>query len=152
MTETALVQKDCVPCRGGIPPLSAADVAGLLPQVPGWKARDDDTKIEARYRFKNFRAALDFVRDVGELAEAEFHHPVSITFGWGSVAVVLQTKKIKASSRTTSLWRPTLMTSRKGSWTKPGSKPIERQSIRRADMMRSARWRCCRAACLWPRA
>ncbi len=67
MTETALVQKDCVPCRGGIPPLSAAEVAGLLPQVPGWKARDDDTKIEARYRFKNFRAALDFVRDVGEL-------------------------------------------------------------------------------------
>ena len=95
MTETALVQKDCVPCRGGIPPLSAAEVAGLLPQVPGWKARDDDTKIEARYRFKNFRAALDFVRDVGELAEAEFHHPVSITFGWGFAAVVLQTKKIK---------------------------------------------------------
>ena len=31
----------------------------------------------------------------GELAESEFHHPVSINFGWGLCAIVLQTKKIK---------------------------------------------------------
>ncbi len=30
-----------------------------------------------------------------QLAEAEFHHPISITFGWGFAGVVLQTKKIK---------------------------------------------------------
>ena len=73
MTETELVQKKCVPCRGGIPPLSATQVAELLPQVRGWKATDEDTRIEARFEFKNFREALDFVSQVGELAEAEFH-------------------------------------------------------------------------------
>ncbi len=30
-----------------------------------------------------------------EIAESEFHHPVSINFGWGFCAIVLQTKKIK---------------------------------------------------------
>lgn len=95
MAETGLSQKICVPCRGGIPPLPAEQVAALLPQVSGWEARDDASAIEARFRFKNFRVALDFVSRVGELAEAEFHHPVSISFGWGFATIVLQTKKIK---------------------------------------------------------
>lgn len=95
MTESELVQRACVPCRGGIPPLSEVQVAEFLPQVPGWATREDSTKIEAHFRFKNFRSALDFVVQVGELAEAEFHHPVSINFGWGFAAIVLQTKKIK---------------------------------------------------------
>jgi len=38
---------------------------------------------------------LDFVSQVGELAEAEFHHPLSINFGWGFATIMLQTKKIK---------------------------------------------------------
>ncbi len=42
-----------------------------------------------------FAQTLDFVTAVGELAESEFHHPVSINFGGGSCAIVLQTKKIK---------------------------------------------------------
>lgn len=35
-----------------------------------------------------------FVRQVGELAEAEGHHP-DISFGWGYATMSLQTKKIK---------------------------------------------------------
>ncbi len=95
MTESALSQKACTPCRGGIPPLSGAEVARFLPQAPGWQATDENSKIAARFGFKNFRAALDFVDRVGELAEAEFHHPLSINFGWGFAEIVLQTKKIK---------------------------------------------------------
>ncbi len=37
----------------------------------------------------------DFVIAIGELAESEFHHPASISFGWGFCTIVLQTKKIK---------------------------------------------------------
>ncbi len=85
MSETALVQKTCIPCHGGVSPLS---------QMPGREDRNNRTKIEARSRFKKFRAALDFVHRAGDLAEAEIHHPVSITFGWGYADVVLQTKKI----------------------------------------------------------
>jgi len=95
MTETALVQKMCTPCRGGVPPLTPDEVQSSLPQVTGWSATDSDTKIEATFKFKNFRQTLDFVTAVGELAESEFHHPVSINFGWGFCAIVLQTKKIK---------------------------------------------------------
>jgi hypothetical protein len=38
--------------------------------------------------------ALDFVQEVGELAETEGHHP-DISFGWGYATVSLSTKKIK---------------------------------------------------------
>jgi len=34
------------------------------------------------------------VQEVGELAEAEGHHP-NINFGWGNATISLQTKKIK---------------------------------------------------------
>lgn len=90
-----LTDKTCTPCRGGIPPLTPAEVTNLLPKAAGWQATDNHTKIEAHYRFKNFRMALDFVHQVGELAEAEFHHPLFINFGWGFATIGLQTKKIK---------------------------------------------------------
>ena len=95
MTEAALARKNCTPCRGGVPPLNPDDVRSLLPQAKGWSATDGDTKIAGEFNFKNFRQTLDFVTAVGELAESEFHHPVSISFGWGFCAIVLQTKKIK---------------------------------------------------------
>jgi 4a-hydroxytetrahydrobiopterin dehydratase len=95
MTEDALTQKTCTPCRGGVPPLTPDEVISSLTQVTGWCATDGDTKIAAEFRFKNFRETLDFVAAVGELAESEFHHPVSISFGWGFCSIVLQTKKIR---------------------------------------------------------
>ena len=83
MTEGALAQKKCTPCRGGVPPLNPDEVQSSLPQVAGWSAVDGDTKIAGEFRFKNFRQTLDFVTAIGELAESEYHHPVSISFGWG---------------------------------------------------------------------
>ncbi|MFW5984477.1 MAG: 4a-hydroxytetrahydrobiopterin dehydratase, partial [Halobacteria archaeon] len=40
----------------------------------GWDAVDDH-HIERRFDFDDFRDALEFVYDVGELAEDEWHHP-----------------------------------------------------------------------------
>jgi 4a-hydroxytetrahydrobiopterin dehydratase len=45
------------------------------------------------FRFKNFREALEFVNEVGELAEEQGHHP-DISFGWGRVEVTVWTHKI----------------------------------------------------------
>jgi pterin-4a-carbinolamine dehydratase len=56
--------------------------------------RDDGHRIERTFHFSNFRAALDFVRDVGDLAETEAHHP-DVSFGWGYATISLRTKKIK---------------------------------------------------------
>ena len=54
---------------------------------------DNAHRIEKTFRFGNFREALAFVQKVGELAEAEGHHP-DISFGWGYGTVSLRTKKI----------------------------------------------------------
>ena len=94
MTITALVEKTCTPCRGGIPPLSAEEVSVLHKQVPGWAIRDDARRIERTYPFKTFAQAFAFVHKAADLAEAEGHHP-DISFGWGYATVSLQTKKIK---------------------------------------------------------
>jgi 4a-hydroxytetrahydrobiopterin dehydratase len=82
------------PCRGGIPPLTRAEAEELLPQAPEWALMDNAHRIEKTFRFGNFQEALAFVQKVGELAEAEGHHP-DISFGWGYGTVSLRTKKIK---------------------------------------------------------
>ena len=93
MTET-LVEKICTPCRGGIPPLTQPEAEALLAQTPEWALLDEGRRIERTFRFGNFRQALAFVQEVGDLAVAEGHHP-DVSFGWGYATVSLQTKKIK---------------------------------------------------------
>ena len=93
MTET-LANKTCTPCHGGVPPLTREQAELLNTQAPDWQLVDDTRRIERNFRFKNFREALSFVQEVGELAEAEGHHP-NISFGWGNATVSLQTKKVK---------------------------------------------------------
>jgi 4a-hydroxytetrahydrobiopterin dehydratase len=89
-----LAEKVCTPCRGGVPPLAPEEAARYLGQVPGWELADDARLIRRTFRFGNFREALAFVHAVGELAEAEGHHP-DLCFGWGYATVALRTKKIK---------------------------------------------------------
>jgi 4a-hydroxytetrahydrobiopterin dehydratase len=93
MTDT-LVSKTCTPCRGGIPPLTRKLAEVFRTQTPDWQLRDEAHRIERSFGVSNFREALSFIQEVGELAEAEGHHP-DITFGWGNATVSLQTKKIK---------------------------------------------------------
>lgn len=89
-----LAQKSCEPCRGGIPPLERADAERLLRDVPEWRLDDDARTIERAFRFKDFAEAQAFAMKVGEIAEAEFHHP-TITHGWGFCTVSIQTHKIQ---------------------------------------------------------
>ena len=93
MSET-LVSKTCTPCRGGIPPLTRQQAQLFPVQAPEWQLLEEARRIERSFLFGNFREALTFVQEIGELAEAEGHHP-NISFGWGNATVSLQTKKIK---------------------------------------------------------
>src|SRR5262245_34919659 len=93
MTET-LAQKKCTPCRGGVPPLTHEEAERFRSQTPNWDLFDDSHRIERTFRFRNFQEALGFVRNVGDLAESEGHHP-DISFGWGYATISLRTKKIK---------------------------------------------------------
>ena len=92
---TGLTRESCVACRGGVPTLTDAEIADLLPQVPEWKVAEVNglKRIEREYRFKDFRQALDFTVEVGELAEREGHHP-DVHLSWGRVRVETWTHKI----------------------------------------------------------
>jgi 4a-hydroxytetrahydrobiopterin dehydratase len=87
-----LASKTCVPCRGGTPPLKGEELDDLWRQVPGWEVVEEH-HLRRRFRFKNFREALDFVNRVGELAEEQGHHP-DVGFGWGYAEVTVYTHKI----------------------------------------------------------
>lgn len=87
-----LASKRCVPCEGGTPPLKGEDLGRLAPQVPEWRIVEEH-HLRRRLRFKNFREALNFVNEVGELGEKQGHHP-DITFGWGYAEITIFTHKI----------------------------------------------------------
>lgn len=88
-----LSKKECVPCRGGVPPLKGAALEELHRQVHGDWAVIEEHHLERAFRFKNFRQALDFTNQVGELAEEQGHHP-DIQLSWGKVVLTLWTHKI----------------------------------------------------------
>jgi len=89
-----LINKTCTPCRGGIPPRTREQAERLHAEAPNCQLPEEARHIERSFRFRNFREALTFVQEIGELAEAEGHHP-NVFFGWGNATVSLQTKKIK---------------------------------------------------------
>ncbi|HEY8226554.1 MAG TPA: 4a-hydroxytetrahydrobiopterin dehydratase [Pyrinomonadaceae bacterium] len=89
---SGLASRECVPCRGGVPPLQQDEISRLLPQLEGWTAVDQH-HLQKSYRFKDFREALQFVNRVGDLAEQQGHHP-DICFGWGNAEIRIWTHKI----------------------------------------------------------
>jgi len=89
---TELSDKKRVPCRGGVPPLVGKELSGLLEQLDGWILVAEH-HLEKEYRFPNFAEGLEFVNRVGEIAEAEGHHP-DISLAWGRVAIKIWTHKI----------------------------------------------------------
>jgi 4a-hydroxytetrahydrobiopterin dehydratase len=88
-----LAKKQCIPCKRGVPPLRGEGLEKLQKQLNGDWMVVDDHHLEKRYKFKNFRQALAFTNQVGELAEAEGHHP-DIYLAWGKVKLMVWTHKI----------------------------------------------------------
>lgn len=88
-----LTTKTCTPCKGGIPPMEQAEAEKYLKNVDGWELREDGTKIKKSFKFPDYRQTLEFVKDVGELAEQENHHP-DVFFGYGTASIEIQTHKI----------------------------------------------------------
>lgn len=88
-----LAKRECIPCRGGVPPLTGPEAAGLLDELGGGWRVVDGHHLEKEYRFKDFRTALAFTNRVGELAETQGHHP-DISLSWGRVRLTVWTHKI----------------------------------------------------------
>ena len=88
-----LTAKQCVPCRGGVPPLAGKELDALAKQLDHeWRVVDGH-HLEKEFDFPDFKSALAFTNRVGALAEAEGHHP-DILVAWGKVRITIFTHKI----------------------------------------------------------
>ena len=93
---TDLSKKKCIPCEGGIPNFNITEIHKYLKMVNGWEVKADDSKIYyliKEFKFKNFLESQNFINKVGNIAEAEGHHP-DIWFGWGYAKIKIQTHAI----------------------------------------------------------
>jgi 4a-hydroxytetrahydrobiopterin dehydratase len=99
-TDQPLSSERCEACRRDSPRVTPDEVNELKPQIPDWKLVDHDgvDHLERTFEFKNFADALAFTNRVGELAEAEGHHPKLVT-EWGRVGVSWWTHKIRGLHR-----------------------------------------------------
>ncbi|MDP9381963.1 MAG: 4a-hydroxytetrahydrobiopterin dehydratase [Chloroflexota bacterium] len=87
-----LSDKTCVPCTTDVPALKGPELARLHGQIPAWELVGEH-HLKRRFRFADFRRALDFVNRVGVLAEEQGHHP-DIGFGWGWAEITIFTHNI----------------------------------------------------------
>lgn len=88
-----LASKECVPCRGGVPPLEGEELRDFQRELDaGWEVVDEH-HLEKSFDFPDFVSALAFVNRVGELAEEQGHHP-DLHLTWGEARVQIWTHKI----------------------------------------------------------
>lgn len=110
MNNEDLTKQHCVPCEGGVDPMTKSDAEAMRDfHVKDWVISDDDKpssheatneprNISKNFKFKDFKEALEFVNKVGDIAEAEGHHP-DIELGWGKVNITLTTHAIHGLSQ-----------------------------------------------------
>lgn len=93
---TDLTERRCEACRAGAPQATQEEIEEYLPQIPDWRIVEVDgvNQLQRVYKFKNFVQALEFANKVGEIAEAEDHHP-AILVEYGKVTLTWWTHKIK---------------------------------------------------------
>ena len=92
-----LAEKNCIPCRGGVPPFNISEIHKYLKKIDGWDVKKKENEIyflEKNFSFKNFSESQKFVNQVGIISEKEGHHP-DIIFGWGYAKIKIFTHKIK---------------------------------------------------------
>jgi 4a-hydroxytetrahydrobiopterin dehydratase len=87
-----LATRQCIPCRGGVPPLKGEESRKLLAELEAWEVVGEH-HLRKEYKFANFREAQNFVNRVGALAEEQGHHP-DICYGWGRAEITIWTHKI----------------------------------------------------------
>lgn len=85
--------QSCVPCQGGMPPMSSVEAKAMLASVTDWELNETATKLRRTFTFPNFMQAQNHAVQIGEVSETENHHP-DISYGWGYCTVIFYTHKI----------------------------------------------------------
>ena len=91
-----LSKQNCEACRADAPQISDEDLKLMMPSIPDWSVIvvDGVMQLSREFSFGNFVQALAFTNRVGEIAEAEDHHPAILT-EWGKVTVTWWSHKIR---------------------------------------------------------
>jgi len=98
-----LADRQCIPCRGGVPPLEGEALQRLTGELAGGWQVVEGQRLEKEYRFPDFAQALEFTNALGALAEKVDHHP-DIHLSWGRVRVVIFTHKIGGLNEADFVW------------------------------------------------
>lgn len=93
-TAEELTQKRCLPCEGGVPPLTPDEANALASRVEGWSISSDGKFIRREWTARNFMAAIDFLNKVAALAEEDGHHPDLHLVGYRKITIELTTHAI----------------------------------------------------------
>jgi 4a-hydroxytetrahydrobiopterin dehydratase len=91
LTEDQLTRRNCVPCEGGVAPLSPSEAESLIRNVEGWSLAHEGQRIKRSWTVRNFMAGIDFFNKVAAVAEEEGHHPDLHLEGYRQVAIELWT-------------------------------------------------------------
>lgn len=89
-------QSNCGACHLGAPSVTPEEHQALMQEVPMWTSITIDgvPQLQRHYTFKNFAQALAFTNALGDISEAQDHHPAILT-QWGKVTVNWWTHTIK---------------------------------------------------------
>ncbi len=88
----SLADRQCVPCRGGVPALHGAELEKFKEELPGWEVVNEH-HLRRTFAFPDFKTALAFVNRAGAIAEEQGHHP-DLLLAWGRTEVTIFTHKI----------------------------------------------------------
>jgi 4a-hydroxytetrahydrobiopterin dehydratase len=95
---TELGDKRCVPCEGGIAPLTSAEAEQLRTQLsPEWQLANGSHALRREFKFKDFYRTMSFVNALAHIANLEDHHP-DLEVGYGYCRVLFTTHAIKGLS------------------------------------------------------
>jgi len=92
-----LLSRHCAPLPEGAPSLQGEALQHYLDAVGDHWTVVDGHHLEGTFDFDDFVGALEFTNRVGEIAEAEEHHP-EITLTWGKATVRIWTHSIDGLS------------------------------------------------------
>tara|TARA_A100001234_G_C12591194_1_gene370634 strand:- start:730 stop:1056 length:327 start_codon:yes stop_codon:yes gene_type:complete len=88
-----LSKKECIPCKGGIPPMDGEKAKEMLNLVHNDWNLVESHHIERVWTFTNFENALELVNAAGKICEEQNHH-ADFELGWGRVKAMIWTHKI----------------------------------------------------------
>ena len=88
-----LSDMECIPCKGGVPPLSEEESSAFLSQIHDDWVVVENHHLTRTWSFPDFESALEFTNQLGEVCEQQNHH-ADFELGWGRVVSVIYTHKI----------------------------------------------------------